>query len=179
VLESARLFLQGLSGADYDPKAWPPVDLVIPEGDDVNNTLCVHNCAAQRTGSAGEAERAAVLRLLEPAARRLSALLSIDLGPEDVPNIAGMCGFDTARTGGWSAWCHLLHPEEWEAVGYVAEVERWYAFGGGSVSYAQCVQLTAAVLADHGGELRSLHELTPGGLGERARRAAHRLPRHR
>ncbi|KLT41664.1 phosphoglycerate mutase-like protein [Cutaneotrichosporon oleaginosum] len=132
VLESARLFLQGLQGADYDPKAWPAIDLVIPEGDDANNTLCVHNCAAQRTGSAGVGERADVLHLLAPASARLSKLLSIDLEPEDIPNIAGMCGFDTARTGGWSAWCHLLHPDEWEAVGYVAEVERWYAFGGGS-----------------------------------------------
>lgn len=100
----------------------------------VNNSLCVHNCRAERASDAGEPERNATLPLLAPAAERLSKLLEVELDPEDIMNIAGMCGYDTARTGEWRPWCRLLKTDEWEVAGYVAEVERWYSVGLGSVS---------------------------------------------
>ncbi|GMK56767.1 hypothetical protein CspeluHIS016_0306070 [Cutaneotrichosporon spelunceum] len=128
VLDTAHLFLSALGSGSST------ISVTIPEGPTVNNTLCVHNCAAQTSAPAAP-EIASVMHLLSPAARRLSGLLEIELTETDIPNIAGMCGYDTARVGKWSAWCSLLNATEWEAVGYVSEVARWYGFGGASAGW--------------------------------------------
>ncbi|BEJ03050.1 hypothetical protein CcaverHIS641_0102250 [Cutaneotrichosporon cavernicola] len=142
VLDSAHLFLSSLGRGI--------VDVIIPEGESVNNTLCVHSCPAQRSSHSGETQVSEVIHLLGPAAARLSSLWNVQLEPEDIPNIAGMCGFDSARTGRWSSWCSLLTTDEWEAVGYVGEVGRWYAFGGGSAGWVNelVARLTDSAVVD-------------------------------
>lgn len=136
MVEAAGFVIQGLGG-EYDSRSPGFVDVVIPEGEGVNNTLCVHNCPAFRELSPppGERERAALLTYLEDGVSRLNRLIrpNPEFGVEDIVHIADMCGFDTAHSG-WSPWCRVLTAREWDVVGYLQDVERWYRVGAGGVS---------------------------------------------
>ncbi|KAL1404998.1 hypothetical protein Q8F55_008616 [Vanrija albida] len=139
VVETARFFLDGFYGRDFNLSgAVLAPDVVIPEGERVNSTLSVHSCAAFEAldPPAGSRERAAVAKLLQPTADRLNRLLGPrpPLDPDDVRRIADMCGYDTTARetwSGWSRWCKVLSRDEWEIVGYGADVERWYRVGEG------------------------------------------------
>lgn len=106
-----------------------------------NNTLSVHNCRGFMSADPplGTVEKEALLPILKHAARRLNGILQPQppLTPLDIVHIGHMCGYDSAashRWSGWSHWCNMLNRAEWEAVGHIADAERWYSVGEGSVS---------------------------------------------
>ena len=49
-----------------------------------------------------------------------------------------MCAYDSQAEGedweGWSRWCGLFNKQEWEVLGYIRDVARYYEVGEGSVS---------------------------------------------
>lgn len=106
----------------------------------MNNTLSVHSCKTfeKLDPPAGYAHFERIKQLLAPAAERLNSILDPRpaLDEDDILAIASMCGFDTSvqaseDRSGWSRWCRVLSRDEWEVVGYVWDVERWYRVGEG------------------------------------------------
>lgn len=122
----------------------------------------MHNCRGFQSADPppGSVEKASLLPLLETAASRLNSILQPQpsFTPTDVIHVGHMCGYDSAaapRESGWSKWCNVLSRDEWEAVGHIADAERWYAVGEGSVSARiRCEVLTADLRKDHGSRLR-------------------------
>jgi hypothetical protein len=49
-----------------------------------------------------------------------------------------MCAYDSQAAGenwqGWSRWCGVFSRAEWEIIGYLRDVQRYYEVGQGSVS---------------------------------------------
>lgn len=56
---------------------------------------------------------------------------------EDLICLGDMCAFDSQREGedweGWSRWCGIFTRQEWDVLGYMRDVERYYEVGQGSV----------------------------------------------
>jgi hypothetical protein len=50
-----------------------------------------------------------------------------------------MCAFDSQAWGtdwaAWSPWCGVFDAGEWETLGYIRDVMRFYDVGAGSVSW--------------------------------------------
>lgn len=78
--------------------------------------------------------------MLSSTLHRLNDLLRPDpaLTYDDLVYLADMCPFDSQREGtewkAWSPWCRLFDGYEWEILGYLKDVERYYEVGQGSVS---------------------------------------------
>jgi hypothetical protein len=49
-----------------------------------------------------------------------------------------MCAYDSQAAGenwqGWSRWCGVFSRAEWDIIGYLRDVQRYYEIGQGSVS---------------------------------------------
>lgn len=123
VVEAAKLVIRGYRGRGKKGESGDGgIDVIIPEGQEFNNTLCVHNCPAFARSHAGEKERERLLPFLQDGVSRLNGLIRPhpQFEAEDIVHIAEMCGFDTALHG-WSSWCGVLTGREWDAVGYIAD----------------------------------------------------------
>ncbi|GFZ50736.1 hypothetical protein JCM24511_08494 [Saitozyma sp. JCM 24511] len=146
VVESAQYWLQGAMDDPFNilPRAeLPSPNVTIPESDTSNNTLSVHSCPAYETldPAPGQLERAALFPLLYPTRDRLNAALRPN-PPLTVPDIiclGDMCAYDSQAAGenwqGWSRWCGVFSRAEWEIIGYLRDVQRYYEVGQGSAGW--------------------------------------------
>ncbi|WVQ93834.1 hypothetical protein IAU59_000912 [Kwoniella sp. CBS 9459] len=142
VVETSGYWLEGFKGQRFklkDTKRLPQVDVVIPEGENANNTLSVHSCPAFNSlnPTPGNVHRAALSEGLESTLVRLNEALRPQppLELDDLLCLADMCGYDSQASGqdwnGWSKWCGVFTPQEWEVLGYGKDLSRWYDVGQG------------------------------------------------
>ncbi|ODN97157.1 hypothetical protein I350_08137 [Cryptococcus amylolentus CBS 6273] len=143
IVETSGYWLEGFRRHRFSRKELPKlpeVDLVIPEGSSYNNTLSVHSCPAfeSLSPSPGEEAQAELYPLLQPALDRLNSVLRPvpRLEMEELVCLADMCGYDSQVRGlswdGWSKWCAVFDQDEWEVMGYMKDVKRFYEVGQGS-----------------------------------------------
>ena len=74
---------------------------------------------------------------LLPALDRLNSALepSPPLELAEIACLAPMCAYDSQRTEDWEAWsrwCSVFTPDEWEILGHIRDVEKYYSVGKGS-----------------------------------------------
>ncbi|OCF36112.1 hypothetical protein I316_01984 [Kwoniella heveanensis BCC8398] len=142
VVETSGYWLEGFNGQRFklkDKKRLPLVDVVIPEGETANNTLSVHTCPAFNAldPTPGNVHRATLSQQLQPTITRLNEALRPQppLEVDDLLCLADMCGYDSQASGqdwnGWSKWCGVFTPQEWEILGYGKDLSRWYDVGQG------------------------------------------------
>ena len=144
VVESGSYWLQGYRGEWFKilpANRLPAVDLIIPEDETANNTLSVKKCLAHEMADPppGENEVVDLLLLLRPTLYRLNEILEPQplLEIEDLVCLADMCPYDSQASPewkGWSEWCAVFEDKEWELLGYIKDLRRYYAVGQGSVS---------------------------------------------
>ncbi|WVQ76289.1 hypothetical protein IAR50_005954 [Cryptococcus sp. DSM 104548] len=143
VVESSGYWLEGFQKHRFGRKKLPElpkVDLIIPENPSFNNTLSVHSCPAfeSLSPSPGDEAQAGLYPLLQPTLDRLNSVLRPvpRLGMEDLVCLADMCAYDSLARGlswgGWSKWCAVFEQNEWELMGYMKDVKRFYEVGQGS-----------------------------------------------
>ncbi|ORX34649.1 histidine phosphatase superfamily [Kockovaella imperatae] len=138
VVETAGYWLEGFRGDAFKLKPvdqLPQVNLTLPEEPTFNNTLSVKTCPAFANQSAPSLPD--LLNLLQPAQSRLNDLLRPQppLELSEVKCLADMCPYDSQRSetwAAWSRWCRVFTREEWEAIGYLKDVDRYYGVGPGN-----------------------------------------------
>jgi hypothetical protein len=88
-----------------------------------------------------------LVKLLSHTVSRLNSALhpSPHLDINDIIHLSDMCAFDSQARGtdwrGWSPWCGVFDAKEWELLGYIRDVLRFYDVGPGSVSTMSGVNL--------------------------------------
>ncbi|WWC58080.1 uncharacterized protein I303_100615 [Kwoniella dejecticola CBS 10117] len=143
VVETAGYWLEGFRGDRFklkDSSILPQVDVVIPEGEEYNNTLSVHSCPAFQNldPKPSQLKFTDLSPLFEPALNRLNTVLRPRpaLEMDDLVCLADMCGYDSQSRGvdwqEWSKWCGIFTKAEWEIFGHAKDLKRWYDLGENS-----------------------------------------------
>lgn len=140
VVLSAKNFTQGLykvQGKDAEEKI--EGILVIPEGDNINNTMNHGLCPEFEDGSVSEVGRDKQniwKKLWVPQImRRLEKKLpGMNFTLEETIYMMDMCPFDTVADddGKPSPFCRLFSPDEWQSYDYFYTLDKWYGFGPGN-----------------------------------------------
>ncbi|KAK3939799.1 histidine phosphatase superfamily [Diplogelasinospora grovesii] len=143
VVESAKLWAEGFNQASkHDKTAVVPgvrVDVVIPEGRGVNNTLSHDLCTSfeegEYAGLGGDAQNTFAAVFVPPILERLQQnLKGVNLSMEETVYMMDMCPYDTVASskGKLSDFCRLFTVEEWESYDYYQTLGKWYGYGPGN-----------------------------------------------
>lgn len=146
VVESALNWTQGFSatkktdaGATHGSKAYPFVNVIIPEADyGVNNTLNHDLCTEFENGTDSEiADNAQAIWtqvFAKPIRQRLNAHLpGARLTLEETVFMMDLCPFNTVASpsGELSPICDLFTQEEWHQYNYYETLDKWYGYSYG------------------------------------------------
>lgn len=131
----------------------PDPNVVFSERDGINNTLDVSTCPGDEArtsaeGESGHQQAYAKAALVPTVGVRLAqrfGTAQINLTATDLINLSNLCSFDTlARaavvSGGklqlnQSSFCGVFQAAEWEKIGYVYDVGKYYGAGYGDDRY--------------------------------------------
>lgn len=143
VVESAEKWVEGFrealkedNGLD-SPDSQPYDILVIPEGDNYNNTLSNDLCTAFRDGEdlGKEAQSVWINEFAPLITGRLNKNLpGANLSDSDAIFMMDLCPFNTVAddNGHLSRFCHLFSVEEWHSYEYYQSLGKWYGYGNGN-----------------------------------------------
>jgi hypothetical protein len=147
VVESAMNWTQGFADtkeadahAKHGSKAYPTIDVIIPEADyGINNTLSHDLCTKFENGTdstiADDVQTTWSSIFAEPIRRRLNSHLSgANLTIEETIYVMDLCPFNTvaAPTGKISPFCNLFTEEEWHQYDYYETLGKWYGYSYGN-----------------------------------------------
>lgn len=136
VVESAQRWLLGIAeSTKTSPKE---VDVVIPEGQEWNNTLSHDNCPAFEDGpNHGMGYRAMQVfadEFVPPIRERINSKLGTNLSTTSIVYLMDMCPFDTLAhpSAKVSKFCHLFTTQEWHAYDYYQTLGKYYGWSVGN-----------------------------------------------
>lgn len=146
VVESARNWTQGFrTGRRASEKgkhgnmAYPHVDVIIPEGEGMNNTLNHDLCTEFESGPvstiAGEAQSEWANIFASPIQSRLNAdLAGANLSIAETIYMMDLCPFNTVASpmGEISAFCDLFGEKEWHQYNYYETLGKYYGYSHGN-----------------------------------------------
>ncbi|KAK5172046.1 uncharacterized protein LTR77_003683 [Saxophila tyrrhenica] len=147
VVESALNFTQGFtdakaadSQAKHGSKAYPTVDVIIPEADyGINNTLNHDLCTAFENGTdssiADDVQETWTNIFAKPIRKRLNSHLpGAHLTLQETIYVMDLCPFNTVAspTGELSPFCNLFTEEEWHQYNYYETLDKWYGYSYGN-----------------------------------------------
>ncbi|KAF2740744.1 acid phosphatase [Polyplosphaeria fusca] len=169
VVESAEKWLQGL--AEASKQAVGDVDVVIPEGAGINNTLSHEICTAFEEGAFSEtgddAQAIWVAKFVPPIQSRINSKLGTNLTTAQTIYLMDMCPFDTltSPTAQISQFCQLFTKKEWHQYDYYQTLGKYYGYANGNplgptqgVGYVNelLARLTETPVDDHTNTNRTL-----------------------
>lgn len=137
VVESANKWLQGYAQA-ADQSAPAAIDVKIPEGAGINNTLSHEICTKFEEGSLSEigdnAQAIWAAQFVPPIQARVNGKLGTDLNSGQIIYLMDMCPFDTlsSPTAKVSDFCHLFTVDEWHQYDYYESLGKYYGYGNGN-----------------------------------------------
>lgn len=134
VIESAEKWLQGLAQAGKKSPA--SIDLTIPEGPGLNNTLSHDICLAfdQTRYTRGSSVQAIWAAEFVPSIKsRVNSKLGTNLTAIAIIYLMDMCPYDTLATptAKISRFCHLFTEDEWHQYDYFQSLGKYYGYGNG------------------------------------------------
>lgn len=140
VIMSAQNFTMGFYNKQgRNASEYLPYVLVLPEGEDFNNTLDHGNCAAFEDGPAsnlGNDKKEAWRKIwVTPITERLNKKLpGANLTLEETVFIMDLCPFNTVASSKakHSKFCRLFSQDEWHGYDYYESLEKWYGYGPGN-----------------------------------------------
>ncbi len=147
VVESAQNWTQGFadakeadSKAKHQPKAYPVVNVIIPEADyGVNNTLNHDLCTAFENGTdstiADDVQEIWMDVFAKPIQARLNAHLpGANLSLQQTVYMMDLCPFNTVASpkGQISSFCDLFSQQEWHQYNYYETLGKWYGYSYGN-----------------------------------------------
>lgn len=160
VVASGKKFSQGFQRAkDHDKRAnhdqaAPDISVIIPEGEQFNNTLEHSVCTKFENSKLGDTVQDRFTNTFIPSIReRLSSdLQNVTLTNSDVAYLMDICAFDTvARTpdaSELSPFCALFTEHEFAHYNYLLSVKKYYGHGGGNpLGPAQGIGYTNELIA--------------------------------
>ncbi|KAH9883245.1 acid phosphatase [Xylariomycetidae sp. FL2044] len=119
------------------PDAWPYRMLIIPEGEEFNNTLSHESCPAfeqaKDRGTAAQNIWADIFAT--PITERLNeGLPGANLTNQETLYMMDLCPFETVAhdRGRLSPFCYLYTVDEWHGYDYYQSLGKWYGFGDGN-----------------------------------------------
>jgi hypothetical protein len=137
VVESANKWLQGF--AESAKNATPAtIDVIIPEGAGINNTLSHEICTRFEDGPISELGDSAqdiwVSKFVPPIQARINAKLGTKLSTTATIYLMDMCPFDTltSPTAAVSPFCALFTVDEWHQYDYYESLGKYYGYGNGN-----------------------------------------------
>lgn len=137
VVESANKWLQGY--AESAKNATPAtIDVTIPEGAGINNTLSHEICTLFEDGPNSELGDSAqdiwVSKFVPPIQARINAKLGTNLSTTATIYLMDMCPFDTltSSTAAVSPFCALFTVDEWHQYDYYETLGKYYGYGNGN-----------------------------------------------
>lgn len=137
VVESANKWLVGFSEAAKQ-KSPAAIDVTIPEGPGMNNTLSHEICTAFEKGAldalGDNAQSIWTSKFVPPIQARVNAKLGTNLTVSNIIYLMDMCPFDTltSPTAQVSDFCHLFSVDEWHQYDYLQSLGKYYGYGSGN-----------------------------------------------
>ena len=147
VVESAQNWTQGFiatkktdAQANHGPKAYPIINVIIPEADfGVNNTLNHDLCTEFENGTdstiADDAQAIWTKVFAKPIRARLNSHLpGARLTLDQTIYMMDLCPFNTVASpaGEISAFCNLFSQDEWHEYNYYETLDKWYGYSYGN-----------------------------------------------
>ncbi|EIW82796.1 phosphoglycerate mutase-like protein [Coniophora puteana RWD-64-598 SS2] len=114
---------------------------IIVEADGFNNTLAPYgtcnNSNVENIGyyGDGQGDKWADIYLQSALKRLQPQLKGVNLTVTDLVNMQEMCSYETVALG-FSVFCDLFTPEEWEGFEYLIDLQFWYSEGPGNPTSA-------------------------------------------
>ncbi|KAF2683582.1 acid phosphatase [Lentithecium fluviatile CBS 122367] len=137
VVESANKWLQGYAQAEE--QSMPAIiDVTIPEGAGINNTLSHEICTKFEEGPLDEigdnAQSIWAAQFVPPIQTRVNGKLGTNLSSTEVIYLMDMCPFDTlsSPTAKVSNFCHIFTEDEWHQYDYYESLGKYYGYGNGN-----------------------------------------------
>ncbi|KAF2437915.1 phosphoglycerate mutase-like protein [Karstenula rhodostoma CBS 690.94] len=136
VVESANKWLEGYAQAAHDKTG--AIDVSIPEGAGVNNTLSHEICTNFEDGPLSEighdAQGLWLAKFVPPIQARVNGKLGTNLSTTEIIYLMDLCPFTTlaSPTAQISDFCHLFTEEEWQQYDYYESLGKWYGYGNGN-----------------------------------------------
>lgn len=136
VVESANKWLQGYAQA-ADQKTGS-IDVSIPEGAGINNTLSHETCTNFEDGPVSEighnAQDIWLSKFIPPIQSRVNGKLGTNLSTSETLYLMDLCPFTTltSPTAQISDFCKLFSEEEWQQYDYYETLGKWYGYGNGN-----------------------------------------------
>lgn len=137
VVESANKWLEGFAQAGN--KSSPAtIDLTIPEGPGINNTLSHEICTRFEEGPldnlGDNAQDIWMAKFIPPIQARVNSKLGTNLTATSILYLMDMCPFDTVAspTAKVSDFCHLFTEDEWHQYDYYESLGKYYGYGNGN-----------------------------------------------
>lgn len=167
VVESAQNWTQGFThakeGNSNANHKYPTVNVIIPEGNGINNTLDHDLCTAFENGTNSEIADNAQAKwanvFIPPIRKRLNAnLVGAHLTTDETIYLMDLCPFNTVASsvGKISPFCDLFMVEEWRQYDYYQSLGKWYGY-----SYGNPLGPTEGTLLRlHSGSIRRRYVLT-------------------
>ncbi|KAF2241260.1 acid phosphatase [Trematosphaeria pertusa] len=137
VVESANKWLQGYAQAAKQSSP-ASIDVTIPEGAGINNTLSHEICTAFESGPADKIGDAAqdiwIAQFVPPIQARVNSKLGTNLSTAETIYLMDMCPFDTlsSPTARVSDFCRLFTEAEWHQYDYYQSLGKYYGYGNGN-----------------------------------------------
>jgi hypothetical protein len=170
VIESANKWLAGFAQAakNSTPAA---IDVTIPEGAGMNNTLSHEICtnfeegALDKVGDSAQAVWTA--KFVPPMQSRVNSKLGTNMTYSDIINLMDLCPFNTigSPNAQVSDFCYLFTVDEWHQYDYYESLGKYYGYGNGNplgptqgVGYVNelLARLTQTPVNDHTNTNRTL-----------------------
>jgi hypothetical protein len=137
VVESANKWLQGYAQAAHQSRPGT-IDVKIPEGAGINNTLSHEICTQFEEGPLNELGDAAqalwTAHFVPPVQARINSRLGTNLSSGEIIYLMDMCPFDTlaSPTAKVSDFCHIFTEDEWHQYDYYESLGKYYGYGNGN-----------------------------------------------
>jgi len=137
VVESANKWLLGYAQEAKRP-APGTIDVKIPEGAGINNTLSHEICTKFEEGPLSEvgddAQAKWVAHFVPPIRARVNGKLGTNLSSGEIIYLMDMCPFDTlsSPTAKVSDFCHIFTEDEWHQYDYYESLGKYYGYGNGN-----------------------------------------------
>ncbi|KAF1949999.1 acid phosphatase [Byssothecium circinans] len=137
VVESAEKWLAGYA-QESGKNATGKIDVKIPEGAGINNTLSHEICTNFEQGPLDKlgdnAQAIWQAKFVPPIQARVNGKLGINLTATEIIYLMDMCPFDTltSPTAAVSAFCRLFTEAEWHQYDYYETLGKYYGYGNGN-----------------------------------------------